>query len=500
MTSVSEPTDSGSQTNRRVPERLQTAFDNQRAASILAKRDRCGHQDREDRMSALAALQEGLQSHQEELLTAIYADFGGRSREEGLIFEFFALHSQINYARKHLKAWMRRRTVSTPWYLRPSRAFYQYQPLGVVGIIGAWNYPVLLALGPVIDALAAGNRVLLKPSDGTPHTAAVIAKLVTKYFDPERFACINGGREIGEHFTRLPFDHLLFTGSKDAAYGILQAAALNLTPVTLELGGKCPAVIHQTYPLDLAVDRIITGKLYNAGQTCVAPDYVLLPKGKEEAFESLARERVAQLYPALANNSDYTRIISRQHYDRISSRVEDSVKQGARAVKLISSNEDVDPETKVYAPTLIFEATGEMRIMRDEIFGPVLPVITYSSLDEAIAFVNNRPHPLALYYFDNNPSRIDDILRRTCSGGVTINDCIFHFGQLGLPFGGVGQSGMGQYHGFDGFVTFSKKRAVMVQRRLTVTTVLCAPFNKAKKWMIEAMLRIVTRRHANVRR
>ncbi|HEY0096507.1 MAG TPA: coniferyl aldehyde dehydrogenase, partial [Archangium sp.] len=398
---------------------------------------------------------------------------------------------QIRHARRHLKQWMRRKRVGSTWFLEPSRAFYQYQPLGVVGVIGAWNYQLLLTLGPLVDALAAGNHVMLKPSEITPRSAEVISRIIAEAFPPEYVTCVTGGPEVASDFSALPFDLLFFTGSTRVGELVMKAAAANLTPVTLELGGKSPAIVHDSYPVARAAERIMMGKLFNAGQTCVAPDYVLLPAGREAAFEDEARRVVAALYPRLADNPDYTRIVSPRHFARVRGLVEDAREKGARVVPL--GAETGTPDDRMIPPTLVFAPGDEMEVMREEIFGPVLPVVTYRTLDEAIAYVNARPKPLALYYFDESARRVDEVLARTLSGGVTINDCVFHLAQHNLPFGGVGPSGMGHYHGFDGFVTFSKKRGVMVQRRWAATALLRAPYAGRSRAMIEALLKLALR-------
>lgn len=444
------------------------------------------------RMEALAALRDGVHARQDELLRAVSDDFGGRAHEETLMLELFPLYDQIRHARRHLDRWMRRRSVKSTWFLRPSRAFYQFQPLGVVGVIGAWNYQLLLTLGPVVDALAAGNHVMLKPSEVTPRSAETIARIVSGTFPSEYVACVTGDVEVASAFSRLAFDHLFFTGSGRVGQLVMQAAASNLTPVTLELGGKSPAIVHESYSISRAVERIISGKLYNAGQTCVAPDYVLLPAGLESAFEAEARRIVTSMFPHLAGNRDYTRIVNRRHYDRLRGVVADASAKGARVVELTPGSELYAPEDRLIPPTLIFSPADTMLAMREEIFGPVLPVVPYGRLDDAIAYVNARPRPLALYYFDEDRGRQDEVLARTMSGGVTVNDCIYHLGQLNLPFGGVGPSGMGQYHGFDGFVTFSKKRGVMVQRRWAGTTLFRPPWHR-RHGMIGALLRFVRR-------
>jgi coniferyl-aldehyde dehydrogenase len=340
----------------------------------------------------------------------------------------------------------------------------------------------------VIDAIAAGNHVMIKPSEITPRSAAVIAGIVADTFPPGYVTCVTGGADVAAAFSALPFDHLFFTGSTRVGTLVMQAAAKNLTPVTLELGGKSPAILHEGFPLRRAVERVMVGKLYNAGQTCVAPDYVLLPEGREAEFEDEARRVVASLYPRLVDNRDYTRIVSNVHYARLRALVDDAVRCGARVVEINPAGERGTPENRVLPPTLVFGATGEAAVMREEIFGPVLPVVTYRTLDEAIAFVNARPRPLALYYFDNDASRVDRVLSSTLSGGATINDCIYHLVQHNLPFGGVGPSGQGHYHGFDGFQSFSKKRGVMVQSRWSATSLFRPPYGRRSGRILDALL------------
>ena len=466
---------------------LRERFEAQRAAFAR------GAPDLERRRQALAALRDGLHARQEELVRALAEDFGGRAREETLLLEIFPLSDQIAHARRHLAAWMRRRRVPSTWYLLPSRAFVEYQPLGVVGVIGAWNYQLYVTLGPVVDAIAAGNHVMLKPSEVAPRSAEVVASLVADAFPPEYVTCVTGGVDVASAFAALPFDHLFFTGSTRVGQLVLQAAAANLTPVTLELGGKSPAIVHEQYPIERAATRIMAGKLLNAGQTCVAPDYVLLPAGREAAFEEAARRAVAAMYPRLADNPDYTRIVSPRHHARQRALVDDAAAKGARVVTLAPSDERAGEGDRVIPPTLVFSPDEAMTLMREEIFGPVLPVVPYRTLDEAIAYVNARPHPLSLYYFDEHAGRVDDVIRRTRSGGVLVNDCVLHLGQHDLPFGGVGASGMGHYHGFDGFVTMSKKRGVMVQPRWTPTPLFRAPFTARSRRLIELLLRIARR-------
>jgi coniferyl-aldehyde dehydrogenase len=449
--------------------------------------------DYDMRMEALRKLRDNIRRHEHDLTAAVSADFGGRSKDETSLLELFPLYDQIRHARKHLRRWMQKKEVPSSWFLRPGRAYYQYQAVGVAGIIGAWNYQLLLTLGPLVDAISAGNHVMLKPSEITPSSAAVIATIIAESFNPEYICCVTGGPDVAKAFSSLPFDHLFFTGSTNVGKMVMQSAATNLTPVTLELGGKSPAIIHEHYPLRRAVNRIMMSKLFNAGQTCVAPDYVLLPAHLENSFEHEAMEQVSRLYPDLPDTSDYTRIVNTNHYERLSHIVTDARKKGGRVVILNPANDTGTSQNRIIPPTLIFSPRNDMLAMQQEIFGPILPVITYQTLDEAISFVNAHPRPLALYYFDSDAARIEQVVHRTMSGGVTINDCVYHLAQHNLPFGGVGQSGMGQYHGFDGFVTFSKKRGVMVQSRWTPTSLLQPPFNNVTRKLIRLLLRIASR-------
>lgn len=464
---------------------MRALFEAQRAAFAR------GAPDYAQRMSALARLSDAVNARREELVDAMNADFGGRAREETLLLELLPFFEQVAHTRKRLKHWMRRRDVRGTWVLIPSRAFYQYQPLGVVGIIGAWNYQLLLTLGPLVDAIAAGNHVIVKPSEVASKSAEVLARLIGEVFDPQYVTCITGGADVAEAMTTLPFDHLFFTGSTRVGKLVMKAAAQNLTPVTLELGGKSPAIVHASYPLEAAVYRIMTGKLYNAGQTCIASDYVLLPQGREAEFEAHARAFVDATYPQLERNHDYTRIVSDQHFQRLHKLIEDARAKGARVVGLGHVGQSTRHD-RLLPPTLLFDTTDEMTALQEEIFGPILPVVPYRSVDDAIAYVNARPRPLALYYFDNDERRVDDLLARTMSGGVTVNDTVFHMGQQNLPFGGVGQSGMGHYHGFDGFETFSKKRGVMVQRKVAGVTWFRPPY-AGKTKLIDIVLKLARR-------
>jgi coniferyl-aldehyde dehydrogenase len=428
------------------------------------------------RIEALRSLERVLLNHKDDLIASISADFGGRASEETLALELAPALNEIRHALHNLKRWMEPRHAAVGWQFWPARARVMYQPLGVVGILSAWNYPLFLSIGPMIGAIAAGDHVMVKPSELAPQTAELIRSMVAEIYPPEYATVLTGDAAIAAEFARLPFDRLLFTGSERVGRLVMKSASENLTPVTLELGGKSPALIHLDYPLRTAVERILTGKLYNAGQTCVAPDYVLLPADHKDEFLKLSRELVSGMYPQLVANQDYTSIINAKQYQRLASLREDARRRGAQVVEINPSDEKSDEANRVFPPTLLLDVNDDMQIMQEEIFGPLLPIVLYKALDEAIQYINARPHPLALYYFDYNGKRIRRVLDETAAGGVTVNDCMFHVGQPNLPFGGVGPSGMGAYHGFDGFETFSKKKGVLLQSRWTPLSLLRPPY------------------------
>jgi coniferyl-aldehyde dehydrogenase len=423
------------------------------------------------------------------MVKAISDDFGGRAHEETLLLELFPLLNEIRHAVRNLKSWMEPRHADVPWQFWPARSRVVYQPVGVVGILSAWNYPLFLSLGPMVGALAAGDHVMLKPSELAPRTAELIASIIAGLYPREYVTVIAGDAEKAAEFARLPFDHLLFTGSERVGKLVMKAASENLTPVTLELGGKSPALIHPEYSTKTAVARILAGKLYNAGQTCVAPDYVLLPRERKDEFVEAAKQAVIHMYPRLVSNGDYTRVLNARHYERLRALVDDARHNGAEVVEINSAEEVCNEENRVFPPTLLLNVRDEMAVMQEEIFGPVLPIVLYDTLDEALDYMNARPHPLALYYFDHNGKRVKGVLGRTLAGGVTVNDCILHVGQPNLPFGGVGPSGMGQYHGFDGFVTFSKKKGVFLQSRWSPVSLLRPPYGALTRRILKFLLR-----------
>ncbi|MBE7421865.1 MAG: coniferyl aldehyde dehydrogenase [Zoogloeaceae bacterium] len=446
------------------------------------------HPDWRSRDARLTALERLIRDNQPAIAEAIRGDFGNRSLHETQLLEIFPSLEGIRYTRHHLKSWMRpeRRHVSL-WFM-PGRARVLHQPLGVVGVIVPWNYPLYLAVGPLTAALAAGNRAMVKMSEYTPAMSALFARLAEKYFAADEVAVVQGDAEVAQAFARLPFGHLLFTGSTKVGYSVMRAAAENLTPVTLELGGKSPAILGPDYPLETFAERVVVGKTMNAGQTCIAPDYVLVPAGQEHAFIAAAQKEVNACYPDILRTPDYSSIVSERHYRRLLGLVEDARGQGAEAVPL-SAAAHPDAATRRIPPVALLNVSPDMQAMQEEIFGPVLPVVPYRDLDEAIRYVNARPNPLALYYFDRDRGRIDQVLERTLSGGVTINDTILHIAQDSLPFGGVGESGKGHYHGFEGFEAFSKKKAVFYQSRLNGMGLFKPPYGALFERMVKFLIR-----------
>jgi len=441
------------------------------------------------RLAALTALERALAARRDDLVAAVADDFGGRAAEETLALELVPLLNEIRFARRNLKRWMAPRRASVQWSCWPARARIVYQPLGVVGVLSPWNYPIFLCLAPLAGILAAGNHALLKPSELAPSSARLIQSIIAATFPSSYVTVLTGGADLAAELTRLPLDHLLFTGSTRVGRLVMKAASENLVPVTLELGGKSPAIVHAEYPLETAATRILTGKLYNAGQTCVAPDYVLVPRGQTGDFVNAARTAIARLYPTLVENPDYTRIINGQHYARLTELVDDARRRGAGIVTVAPPGETCGPSNRVFPPTLVTAVRDDMALLQEEIFGPILPIVEYAAVDDALAYVESRPHPLALYYFDIDRSRVNRVLERVAAGGVTVNDCLFHVGQPSLPFGGVGPSGMGRYHGFDGFQAFSHKKGVLMQARWTPLSLLRPPYDTRTRRILRLLLR-----------
>lgn len=443
----------------------------------------------EDRQAALDELRRMLVTRQDDFVNAVSADFGHRSRHETLIGEVFLTVEGIRYTRRHLARWARAepRRTSLPFW--PARSEVRYQPKGLVGVISPWNYPIQLSLLPVVAAIAAGNRVMLKPSEYTPATSKLLAETLQSTLGPDAIAVVTGGPEVGARFASLAFDHLLYTGSTAVGRKVMQAASRHLTPVTLELGGKSPAIIHGDYPLHHAAERIAAGKFFNAGQTCIAPDYVLTPRDRLEATAQSICEAVESAYPRIAANPDYTSIINPQHKARLERYLADAQRHGARVCEINPAKESFEAAGNKLAPHVLVDVTDDMLVMQEEIFGPILPIVGYDHIEGAIRYVNDRPRPLALYYFDRDQRRVAHVLDRTVSGGACVNDTIVHVGQDDLPFGGVGQSGMGAYHGKEGFETFSHKKAVFHQSRVNGVSLFSPPYGKT----VDTLLRLFIR-------
>jgi acyl-CoA reductase-like NAD-dependent aldehyde dehydrogenase len=423
----------------------------------------------------LAALEGLVRDHTQDFADSIAADFGHRSPHETWLLEVLPSLEGIRHARHHLKAWMAPEPRRTSRWFLPGAASVHHEPLGVVGIMVPWNYPLYLALAPLVGALAAGNRVLLKLPETAPRTAALIERLLAGSFADGEVRAVGGDTAVGRQFARLPFDHLLFTGSTAVGREVMKAAAESLTPVTLELGGKSPAIVAEGYPMAHAAQRIVLGKCLNAGQTCIAPDYALVPADRLDDFLQEASRAASQLYPDPLGSPDYTAIVNDRHYQRLMGWLTEAEAAGARTVPLIAGSAP-DPKTRRIPPVAVIGAPDHCTMMREEIFGPWLPVVGYDSLPAAIGHVATRPRPLALYYFDHDRGRIEQVLTQAKAGGVTINDVIYHIAQEDLPFGGLGASGMGRYHGRDGFVTFSNAKAVLHQSHLAPAGMLRPPY------------------------
>jgi coniferyl-aldehyde dehydrogenase len=442
---------------------------------------------RQDRLDRLAAMNE---KHGTQIIEAIGADFGHRSAHETRMAELVLMGSTIRHARRHLKGWMKVRRIPTAMHYLPASNRLMRQPLGVVGIVAPWNYPYQLAVTPAVAAIAAGNRVMIKPSELTPRFSELLQRIVGESFAEEEIAVVTGDAQTGRTFTELPFDHLFFTGSTAVGRMVAQAAAKNLTPVTLELGGKSPAILDRSCDLATVAPRLAFGKLLNAGQTCIAPDYAFVPGDRIDSFVAHMQRAVAAMYPRLASNPDYTSIVSDRHFARLQGLLEDARAKGARVVTINPAAETFDPAMRKLPPVLVLGATPEMKLMQEEIFGPILPVLAYDRIEEAIAYINRHDRPLALYWFGADAASRDSVLNQTISGGVTLNDCIWHIAQEDQPFGGVGASGTGSYHGEWGFRTFSKEKPVFTQPRLNGMFLMRPPYGKTFERMLALLKRI----------
>lgn len=417
-----------------------------------------------------------LVDHEAQIAQAVGEDFGVRSKDATALTDVAGSIGPLKHARDHVRKWMKtekRRTTPALLGLFGAKAEVRWQPKGVVGVISPWNFPVNLTFAPLAGVLSAGNRAMIKPSEYTPATSELLKAMFAKSFDEDEIAVVTGGPEIGQAFAGLAFDHLLFTGATSVAKHVMRAAAENLVPVTLELGGKSPVILSRGADLETAAARVMAGKTLNAGQICLAPDYVLAPAEDVDRFVEAARAAVAKSFPTLRDNPDYTALVAQRHYDRVKDYVDDAKAKGGKVVELNPAGEDFSQQQhRKIPPTLILKPTDDMAVMQDEIFGPLLPVKAYDRIEDAIDYINRRDRPLALYWFGTDEAERERVLDATTSGGATVNDVIFHVAQEDLPFGGVGPAGMGAYHGHDGFREFSHRKAVFHQLKKDIGPML----------------------------
>lgn len=450
----------------------------------------------DERIASLKKLSAAINDWEDRIVAAISSDFstgelGGRSSHETIIAETFVSQSDIKHTIKHLKKWMRPKKVATALHFKPGRGEIRYQALGVVGIISPWNYPFQLAIVPLVAALAAGNRVMLKPSEHTPNTSALLAEMLHGLFGEDVVHVALGGVKVATAFSKLPFHHIFFTGSTMVGKIVAQAAAKNLTPVTLELGGKSPVIIDASANLSVAAKRISVGKTMNAGQTCVAPDYVLIPKDKIQTFADKMIASAEELYPTVAENPDYTSIVSDRQYQRQMELLDDARTKGATIMQAGSDSDNALAASRKIPLSVIVGATPDMRVMQEEIFGPLLPILGSETPEAAIAHVAQDERPLALYWFGTDAQNREKVLNGTLSGGVAVNETVMHVAQENLPFGGVGASGMGAYHGEYGFHTFSHARSVFHQSKLSGGKMLYPPYNLKTDKLLKTLKKFV---------
>ncbi|GIU16816.1 coniferyl aldehyde dehydrogenase [Shewanella glacialipiscicola] len=448
---------------------LSELFQRQRSSYLAAPNP--DHDIRRERLNQLKA---AVLRFKTPLVEALSQDYGHRSIDDSLISDIMPVINNINYSLKNLNKWLKPSARHAGILLAPAKVTVHYQPLGVIGIIVPWNFPVMLSIGPLVTAIAAGNHAMLKLSEFTPATNQVIKQLLAEVFDESHVAVIEGEADVAAEFSALPFDHLLFTGSTTVGRHVMRAAANNLTPVTLELGGKSPVIIAPDIPLEIAVERMIYGKCLNAGQICVAPDYVLCPKAKVDDFIAAYRAKFKTMYGAITHNKDYGSIINTRQFDRILTVLNDAKAKGARVIS--ATDEAIDSQNRKLATQLITNTNEGMLLMQEEIFGPLLPIIGYDTLDEAIQYINHRARPLALYIMSFDEPSQQKILQQTHSGGVCINETVFHVAADDAPFGGIGPSGMGHYHGKEGFLTFSHAKTVLSRGRFNTGKFVHPPY------------------------
>lgn len=444
-----------------------------------------------ERLDRLARLKAAISENEPGFEKAISADFGHRCPTETAVAETLLVLGEIRHATRHLKKWMAPQRVSTALQFMPAKNRLIPQPLGVVGIIAPWNYPLQLTLAPAVGAMAAGNRVMIKPSELVPRFSVLLQQAIAAKFDATEMLVTGIDDDIARAFASLPFDHLIFTGSTRVGRLVAEAAGRNLTPLTLELGGKSPAIVDRSADLGQAAERIAYGKLLNAGQTCIAPDYALVPDAEVQNFADRLQGHMQRMYGTDPGNADYTSIISDRHYARLEGLLADAAAKGARLMQPASPGDAAWKSRRKFPPTIVLGATPEMAIMQEEIFGPLLPVVGYKEPGDPVSWINAHDRPLALYWFGKDEAARDEVLARTVSGGVTVNDCLFHFAQINQPMGGIGASGTGAYHGEWGFRTLSKLKPVFYRSALNRLADLYPPYG-AKIARLEKMLRFMS--------
>ncbi len=445
----------------------------------------------ETRMDLLARLGKMFETHEDELINAVRADFGIRSRYETILTDIMLVLSDVKFARRHLKHWMKPRSVKTDTFGLPGSSRLIPQPLGVVGILGTWNYPYGTVFAGAAGALAAGNRIIAKPSEISAHSAEISQRLVRKYFSEEEMAVVIGGPDVAQQMTSLPFDHILFTGSPNTGKKVAQSAAANLTPVTLELGGKCPIIIDKSAHFPEVAQSLVFGKLLNAGQTCIGVDYAFVPEGSVEDFVSALARQVHKCFGEIEANQDYTSIINHRQFDRLRGLVEDARAKGAGVTNLAGSGDGMFEAAHRIAPLAVTNVASDMGLMQEEIFGPILPILTYRTEDEVIEYINAGERPLALYYFGKDSAGRRKILGETHAGGVTLNGTVMHVFQRRLPFGGIGQSGIGSYLGPGSFERFSHLKPVFSQSKISVLSQLLPPYSSKTGWLLNLFKKLL---------
>lgn len=444
------------------------------------------HTTFEQRIKQLNRIRRMIKNNEKAIIESIQTDFRNRSEEETYIAEIIPSLHGIKYIKKNLKKWMKTSQRDIEFFMQPAQAKVIYQPLGTVGIMVPWNYPLFLAIGPLIYAIAAGNTAMIKMSEFTPHFSALFKQLVSEYFDSDYICVVNGDHTVAQEFSSLPFDHLLFTGSTAIGKKVMKSAADNLTPVTLELGGKSPTVIDKDYNLQDAIERICFGKSFNAGQTCISPDYVLIHESQVDEFIKRYKKTFNEFFPDYSNNENYTAIINDLQRKRLGKYLEDAKSKGANVYPMVDVIDDRSPKMPLH---ILTQTTDEMLVRKEEIFGPILPLVTYQTISEAKEFIESHHRPLAIYLFSNNKELETEYEHFSHSGGLCINDTLMHVAVDDIPFGGIGHSGMGHYHGYEGFLTFSKAKGVFKKHFTISSKVLNPPYNSK---LVKVLYKILT--------